>query len=212
MLGILCGLESEAALARRIRGARVGCAGARPGKARVLAQELVKKGVKRIVSFGVAGALQPGLAIGTLVVGTHVASPNGMWPCDEGWSNALASKFPQAQKGGVWGSETLVPTAASKKMLYKQSGCMIVDMESQCAAEAAEAAKIPLAVVRAVCDTSAMNVPPAIMAAITEDGRVEISRAMRHILTHPMEIPGLFHVMRGINRALASLRETLPAF
>jgi hopanoid-associated phosphorylase len=212
MLGILCGLESEAKIARRIKGARVACAAARPGKARVLARDLVRDGATRLVSFGVAGGLMPGQAIGTLVIGSQVKAANGLWHCDSAWNHTLAQKLPHALHGVVWGSETLVPTAADKHALYKEYNCMIVDMESQCAAEVASEAQIPFTVLRAVCDTANMNVPPVVMAAIGENGRADVRRALGHLATRPREISDLFHVMRGMNRALAVLKASAALF
>jgi adenosylhomocysteine nucleosidase len=212
MLGILCGLESEAAIARRIPDALVACAAARPGKARLLARDLVDQGATRLMSFGVTGGLKSDLPIGALLIGSRVVSAKGLWTCDEAWGEALAQKLPQAQRGAVWGSETLVPTAEDKQRLHDTSGCLIVDMESQCAAEVAMEAKIPLAVLRAVCDTADMHVPPVVMAAIGEDGRVSGFRMFRHLVRHPRDISDLLHVARGINRALGALKATLSAF
>ncbi len=212
MLGILCGLESEAKIARQIPGALVVCAAARPGKARILARELVSQGATRLMSFGVAGGLKPGMPVGALLVGSRIASKDGLWNCDVSWAGELSQKLPQAQRGGVWGSETLVPTANDKATLFESSACMIVDMESQCLAEVATEDGLPLAVVRAVCDTAEMNVPPVVMATIVEDGSIDPLRATWHLARHPQEIPRLFHVMRGINQALATLRATLTAF
>jgi hopanoid-associated phosphorylase len=211
MLGILCGLESEAKIARRISGARVACAAARPGKARALARELIESGATRLISFGVAGGLTPGQQIGALIIGAQVKSPNGAWHCDSAWNNTLAQKLPHAAHGGVWGSETLVPTAADKRVLFGQSGCLIVDMESQCAAEVAAEARIPFTVLRAVCDTSEMDVPPVVMAVIGEDGRIDAWGALRHVARHPREVPDLVHVMRGMGRALGALKRSVSA-
>jgi hopanoid-associated phosphorylase len=212
MLGILCGLESEAKIARRIPNALVACAAARPGKARLLARELVESGAARLVSFGVAGGLKLDLPIGAMLIGTHVIAETGVWECDASWAESLAKKLPLAQRGGFWGSETLVPTAEDKRALFERSGCLAVDMESQCAAEIAAEAKIPLVVMRTICDTANMNVPPVVMAAIGEDGRINAFRAMRHLAGRPRELPGLIHVMRGINAALGALQTSLPAF
>jgi len=205
-LGILCGLEAEAAIARRVEGAAVACAAARPQKARWLARELVKKGVTRLLSFGIAGALEPGLPIGSLVIGAQVSSSDGLWHCDNAWVNDLSRKLPEAHCGGVWGSEVLVPTARDKDMLYRKSRCLIVDMESQIAAQVAAETGLPLGVLRAVCDSSDMDVPPIVMAAIAEDGRINHLRAIVHILRHPSQIPNLFHVGRGTSRALKVLK------
>lgn len=209
MLGILCGLESEAVLARQIQGAYVACAAARPHKARDLARELVDKGATRLMSFGIAGGLKSGLPLGSLIIGSHVTSLDNTWTCDTNWVNSLAQNLPHAHRGGVWGSEFLVPTAHDKQELHLKSGCLIVDMESQCAAQIAAKAGIPLAVIRTVCDTSEMDVPPIVMAAIAENGTINIKTALLHILRNPTQIPDLFHVGTGTGAALKMLKASL---
>ena len=206
MLGILCGLESEKKIASKINGALVACAAARPHKARELAGELVALGASRLMSFGIAGSLDSSVHLGDVFIGTRVAYAKGQWVCDEAWGRALSDKIPHAKRGGVYGSEVLVSSTESKSALYQSTGCAIVDMESQCAAEVAAEANLPLMVVRAVCDDSAMNVPPFLMAAIAEDGSISVLKALGHLALHPIQAPDLFHVMRGTGSALSALK------
>lgn len=212
MLGIVCGLESEAELARKIAGARVVCAAAQPSKARRLARELVEQGATRLMSFGIAGGLEPLLPIGSLVIGTHIHSLQGKWSCDDAWRKDLVRRLPHARSGGVWGSEILVAKAQEKKALFGKFNCSIVDMESQCVAEIAAEAQLPIAVVRVVCDSSDMDVPPFVMEAIAEDGRINIRRALTSLLGKPSQIPALMHVGKGTRTALQVLEAGLNAF
>lgn len=209
MLGILCGLESEAVIARPIPSSDVVVAGARPQKARWLARELVKKGATKLLSFGIAGGLEPGLPIGSMIIGTHVTSVDGNWNCDTAWVKDLTRKLPEAHCGGVYGSEFLVPTAKEKRALYEKSRCLIVDMESQCAAQIATEANIPLAVIRVVCDNSNMDVPCVVMQAINEDGSVNAIKALWSLLRYPSQIPSLVHVGKGTGKALKVLKTSI---
>jgi len=209
MLGILCGLESEASMARSVPQALVASAGARPQKARWLARELVKQGATKLLSFGIAGALEPGLPIGSIIIGTQVKSPDGTWECDAAWINQLMASLPHAHCGGVWGSEFLVPTAQAKRALYEKTRCLIVDMESQCAAQIAAESHLPLAVVRVVCDHADMNVPPLVMNAIDEDGMVNAPRAIWSLLRHPDQIPHLISLGQGTAKALKVLKKSI---
>jgi len=209
MLGILCGLESERKIASKVSGAIVACAAARPFKARELARELIASGATRLMSFGIAGALDSSVKLGDLIIGTRVKSEKGNWDCDTDFGHTLAMKLPYAKLGGVYGSETLVATAADKDALFQKNGCAIVDMESQCAAEVAGEAGIPITVVRAVCDDSSMNVPEFVMAAIKEDGSVSSIKALGHLAMHPTQLPDLFHVMMGTGKALTALNATV---
>jgi len=207
MLGVLCGLESEKRIASKIRGAIVACSAARPNKARSLAQELVALGATKLMSFGIAGSLDSSVNLGDIFVGTRVVSVRGQWLCDEIWGRELASKIPHAKRGSVYGSEVLIPTIDEKETLFRSTGCAIVDMESQCAAEVAAEAKIPYVVVRSVCDDSVMNVPPFVMAAITDEGSVSGVRALAHLALHPLQTADLFKVMRGTGKALRALSD-----
>ena len=210
MLGILCGLESEAKIARKIPGALVACAAARPRKGRDLARELIAQGATKLMSFGIAGSLDSTVFLGDVFIATRVASASGQYHCDEDWGRDLAAKIPHAKRGSVYGSESLVATVAEKSTLHQNTGCALVDMESQCVAEAAAEAGIPMITVRAVCDNPHMNVPPFVMAAIGEDGQVKIARAILHLLTHPQEIPDIFEVTRGTAQALKALNAIQP--
>jgi len=206
MLGILCGLESERKIAKKIDGALVSCSAARPHMARELARELVALGATRLMSFGIAGSLEPSARLGDVFIGTRVENEKGRWECDAAWGAELAMKMPHAKRGGVYGSEVLVATCAAKDELYQKTGCAIVDMESQCAAEIAAHAGLPLMVVRAVCDDARMNVPPFVMAAINPDGSTNVLRAMAHLAMHPSHTRDLWRVVGGMNRALRELK------
>ena len=54
-------------------------------------------GADGIISFGMAGALEPTLAIGDWVIGERV----GDVPCDSRWIASLAARVPQAKIGPV---------------------------------------------------------------------------------------------------------------
>ena len=56
-----------------------------------------------------------------------------------------------------------------------------------------------------------MDVPPIVMAAIAEDGRINYLKAIAHILRHPSQIPDLVHVGRGTGKALKILAGTVKA-
>jgi len=208
MLGILCGLHAEEKIARRIPEAKIACAAAVPQKARALARELVAGGAARLLSFGVAGALDTGLPVGALAVGSKVVARNGSWDCDAVWADRLLKALPEAHCCAVWGSEVLVPTAAEKITLYKETGCSIVDMESQCAAEAAADAGLPLAVVRVVCDEANHNVPSLVMEAINPDGSTNYLSVLASLLKAPWETFDLLKVGRNMAKALRVLEGT----
>lgn len=73
--GIICGVQREAACltAVGIRD-RVAISGARTARATRLAQELVSEGVDSLVSFGLAGGLDPRAGTGAVILAEHVVA------------------------------------------------------------------------------------------------------------------------------------------
>lgn len=208
VLGILCGLDSEAKIAGKISGAKIACAAAVPQKARSLARGLVEQGATRLMSFGVCGALDVNLPVGALVIGNKVMSKESQWLCDAAWADDVMKRLSNAQRGDVWGSEFLVPTASEKIGLHQTTGCTIVDMESQCAAEIAASANLPLAVVRVVCDEASHNVPSLVMKAINPDGSTNYLTVMTSLMKAPMQTFDLIKVGRSMARAMRVLNQT----
>ena len=208
--GVLTGLAAEA---RFVHGGMVRCAAADPQKARRLMQEMIASGVRRCVSFGLAGGLESGLSPGTIVIGSHVASRDGSWECDQSWQQKLVAVMPMAQVGGIWGTDAIVPTAGDKRRLHQNSHCLSVDMESHVVAECAAAARMPFIVVRVICDPVEFTLPPAALSPLRADGAPDIRAVLWSLLRHPLQLPdllrlGCFHyramgVLASIGNVLA---------
>ncbi len=207
MLGVLCGLESEAVIARRIKGALVVCAAARPELALRGAHELVRRGATQLLSFGLAGGLKPGLPVGSLIVGTHAQTAGEAWACDATWSAALLRNIPKARNEAVWGAESIVARAQDKRALYERTRCAITDMESHIAGRVAAEAALPFAVLRVVADPAVMDIPSAALVPLRDDGRVALRSVLRDVLNHPAQVPSLARLGLNTGAALRTLRE-----
>lgn len=211
MLGILCGFEPEAKVARQL-SPLVACSGAREDVARARAEELVKKGATTLLSFGVAGGLSPGLTPDSLVVGDRVTSDDGRsWRTDERLLSILLKAVPQARRGGVYGSKTLIATPADKKRLFDRTGCLIVDMESQVLAEVASRHPVRFGVLRGVSDTVEEKFPTALLSGLKPDGKVNGAVIALHLLKEPAQVPALMQLFKNTDRALKNLKTALPA-
>ncbi len=104
MIGILCGLRSEALIADKIPGALVACSAANPDRAQALALLMVEKGVKRLISFGLAAGLNEDIVAGDLVLGSSVMTANHAWEADEAFNRSLIDALPFALCIPIWGS------------------------------------------------------------------------------------------------------------
>ena len=89
MLGVVTGLRSEAKL---LRGTGLACisTGGQAHIARAKIDRLISRGVRGLVSFGIAGALSPELRTGDLVIADKVVSETGeAWAALRPWTEAL---------------------------------------------------------------------------------------------------------------------------
>ncbi len=162
------------------------------------------KGAAGIISFGMAGALDPSLKIGDWVIGTGLT---GSWegPCDADWSAALAACLPAARLGTCYADGRLIADPAEKLRLGA-SGALAADMESHIVGAAAAEAGVPFAILRCISDEAHAALPPAIAAAMRPGGGLALGPVFTSILRNPMQLPELIRMTGRFNRAFSSLQ------
>jgi adenosylhomocysteine nucleosidase len=162
---------------------------------------LIGQRATALVSFGLAGGLDPSLRPGTLVIARDVLSEGETRQADA----ALAARFGGLTGHTVLARSTVVATAAAKRALRIATGAHAVDLESGAVAQAASAHNLPFAVVRAICDPAERDLPPAALLALYPDGAIGLLRVMRSVLTRPAQTPGLLALARDAARARRAL-------
>jgi hopanoid-associated phosphorylase len=203
-LGIVTGMQSEARIFGA--GALVVSAGGHPDATQAGIADLIARGADRLVSFGIAGALDPDLQPGDLILGGAVRMPDGdRMAVDQKWLVHLVNRLPQARVADIAGSTEIVATAAAKATLHRDTGAAVVDQESHWVAEAARAARLPFIVIRAVADRASDTLPPAVLVGLDKTGRPQTGAVLRALLFNPLQIGGLIRVGLQTRRALKSL-------
>ena len=214
-LGIVTGLASEADCLEfqsesAAKGVRVLCAGADPGRAEDAARKLIAEGCAGLMSFGMAGGLDPALDAGALVVADCVVMPDGSRPeTDLGWRHRLLEELGPVLgpvTGGLVGSDGAVLDERRKKTLRAASGAAAVDMESHAVARVAVESAVPFLVVRAVSDTIRHGIPAWVPGTIQPDGHPGWSAVVCGVLAHPTNVPTLVRLRTTSRKALATLR------
>ena len=203
-LGIVTGMASEA----RIFGAEALTisAGGDAGATRQGILSLISRGADRLVSFGIAGALDPYLRPGDLVIGSAVRTTDGVRvPVDQKWLAHLTTHLTPARVADVVGSTEIAATAERKAMLHRDSGAACVDQESHWVADAAHANQLPFIVIRAIADRAGDNLPPAVLVGLDKDGNPRTGAVIGALLRDPSQLPGLIRVALQTQRALRSL-------
>ena len=184
-LTFACATTAEERVARRL-----GLAAVRVG---VRAVNGVPEG--RVVSFGVAGALHDGLAIGDVVDATRVVDASGatLW---EGGPLGVRG----ARVGTVLASDELVHDADERRRLHESSGADAVDMESGRLAASGRLA----GVVRAISDLPSSAIE-GVDSTVHPDGRTDVAGLLRWIVTRRGDA---LRSMRDAVRSLSALERS----
>lgn len=172
-------------------------------------QAIVAHRPSALLSFGVAGALHPSLAVGDKVAGAEVVGDGWSVACDPAWLAALAPAC-RARPAVVTALSTPASTVEMKRALAAL-GAATVDMESHAVALAAREAGLPLAVLRVVSDTADQAIPPAALAGMREDGSTDALAVVASLARAPRQLPALLRTARDFGRAMRRLREVRAA-
>jgi hopanoid-associated phosphorylase len=203
------GMRREAALVAR-PGVRAVAGGGRADRLRQRL-EAALGGVDAILSIGLGGALDPALTVGDAVIGSAVLSAGARWDCDAAWGARLAARLANARMATVFGSAAMVLLATDKARLRDQTGAVLVDMESQIAAEVAAAHGLPLAVLRIVSDGADRDLPRAVTAGMTADGGMNLAGVLAALARDPRQLPALIRTGRDADTAFKALGRAAQA-
>lgn len=190
------GLRREAELLGRPIDVRIGSAGLSAAVA----------GAAGLVSFGLCGALHPGLRPGDLIVADAVVSSGERIPTDTAWSEALRAALAGACRGDLAGVDAIAATPAEKAALRAGAGAVAVDMESHHVARVASAARLPFAAVRAVSDGALRALPHAAQAGFRADGEPDVGAVIAALVRRPWELPDLIRTASEAGMAFRALR------
>jgi len=199
-LGIVVGLTAEARLARPF--GRVAAGGGTAEGAAAAAKRLVAEGAQALLSFGLAGALDPALRPGALIIPRAVLSEGALFPTGIDIGAETVDL--------VLAEQRVLASADDKRNAWHETGAAAVDLESGAVARVAKEAKIGFGVLRAVCDPAERNLPPAALIALDQQGRIGLIRILASVAKQPRQIPQLLTLARDAGAARQTLKQARP--
>jgi adenosylhomocysteine nucleosidase len=206
---IVTGLAQEARIAAG-PGLTVVCSSSDPQQLRELLTVFDPTTIRGVISFGVAGGLDPTLKSGDVVLATEVLAGDTRWLADLTLDEDVIASIGLGRwrivRGRLAGTEQLVAARHLKEALHLETGAAAVDMESHIAAAYAAEAGLPFAAVRVVSDPAHRALPDLAIAAIKPDGGIDLRKVLGSIMRNPLTLRDLVSTGIDFNRALRSLR------
>ncbi|MDE2088728.1 MAG: hypothetical protein KGJ12_01765 [Gammaproteobacteria bacterium] len=180
-----------------------------PEKAAQAARALLAEGATALVSYGVAGALAPGLAPGALLLPERVAFLGSCRGVDVSWRERVQQRLaPEVNLAGdlLLTLKEPAATVLDKARLRRETGAVAVDMESGAVLAAAAAAGVPGLVLRAIVDSAETSLPRAALGGLDGQGRPRVAAVIQALLRRPWELAAVLRLSVNLRAAVHSLR------
>jgi hopanoid-associated phosphorylase len=207
------GLLAEARIVRRA-GLAVAAVGGDAARAAREAERLLAEGAAGLVSFGIAGGLDPALASGMLLLPRAVRGDGEeRWEVESQWRRRLATTLATAglavSEGDLLGAGAVAASAEDKRALFQRTGAAALDLESHAVARVAARAERPFVALRALADPAGRDLPPAALVGLDAQGRPAVGPVLAALAKDPRQVAALFRLARDTQRALAALRRAV---
>ncbi len=177
--------------------------------ASVAANALIEAGVGALMTFGMAGGLDPSLEAGRVLLPAEVIARDGTrLPTARAWRERLiAALSPHCAvlDGSVLSSDSSIDSPRAKAELFRETGAVAVDMESVAVARIAADHRLPFLCVRVIVDTAADALPRAVVAA-SREGSVRIGRLLGGLIVAPAEVVAVIRLGLRYRSAMRMLK------
>ena len=211
---LITGMKREAACAAG-DGVITLCSSASAAQLRQSLERLKGQDFGAVISFGLAGGLDPALRPGDAIVAREIIAQGARYAVHPRLAAAMIDAVAKTGRAPVSdalvGVDQMAMDVAAKTALRKHTGAAAVDMESHIAAAFAKANRTPFAAVRVVADPATRTLPPLAAKAITPDGDIDNGYVTRELIRAPGQIGELIRTGLDSRAALSTLGRVGPA-
>lgn len=203
------GLAREARLAMGPGVETIG-AGGNPKRLRAVLADREHPGCRAVISIGIAGALDPTLVPGDVIVARGVRDESGHYAASLDIAERLLGRLAPHSKrvvlAEIAGVDAPILTPSAKKAMFERTGAAAVDMESHVAAGFAAEHGLPFAAIRVICDPADRSLPPFVANALRNNGEVDIALVLASLARGTAKIGSLVRLARDAAIAFSALR------
>jgi adenosylhomocysteine nucleosidase len=207
---VITGLAQESKIAAGPGVSHVVCSGSDPVRLRSRLSCLDPTGLRAVISFGIAGGLDPSLHPGDVVVATAVIAESGAWKVPESVVTSVVERVRASGicvvQGALVGVEEPILLPTTKAAVHRETEAIAVDMESHIGAAYAAANDLPFAAIRVISDPAIRALPPLAARAPKADGRIDFGAVLSGLARAPMDISTLIRAGGDAGKAFAGLR------
>jgi adenosylhomocysteine nucleosidase len=208
-LGVVAALSAEARALGRRDGYLLAVSGIGGAAAATAAVELIGAGVTALMTFGMAGGLDPQLAPGSVLLPVEVMSREGArFATARLWRERLSTSLSRhcaVSAGLLLTVERSIASPEAKAAAFRDTGAAAVDMESVSVAQVAAEHRLPFICVRVIVDSAADALPRAVVAA-SGSGRLQIARLLAGLIAAPGDVGALLRLTQRYRIAMRALR------
>lgn len=177
--------------------------------ARAAMQSLLKHNIDGVVSWGVAGAIDPKLNFGDILISETVLYNNDKYTCSLNWFNninqELQNNYSFIKSGMMVTNQEICSSIENKTSLYENTGASAVDMESGAIAELAQSENIDYLILRAISDNANTAIPEVVTNHTDNLGRPDLFPFLFSCIKQPGQIIELVKLARCYKKALSNL-------
>jgi adenosylhomocysteine nucleosidase len=199
------GLHIEARIAARSAGVRAIAGGGDAARLDELVSQLADEGGEAIISFGIAAGLAPQCPAGACLIGREVVHGGTAYAADPAWTANIKSIIGSADLVRIAGVDRPLTRPSEKEALHQASGAAAADMESHVVARLAAELGLPFAILRVIADPAERALPPAALAGVRIDGRIDVGGVLASLAKSPHQLPRLIRLANEAGRARATL-------
>jgi nucleoside phosphorylase len=147
-----------------------------------------------VIMAGLAGALDPSLLIGDVVVdsSSNLEVPAGNW-----------------RRGDIHTATQIIATVEQKKRLFAETGALAVDMENATARDFAARLGLPFLGIRAISDRADDPLDPTMLRWVNPAGGLRPTRVAADLCRRPGSIPSLLRLGRRSRVAVEALADAV---